>query len=165
MVSKPQIPEATVCSSVWRPTFWVAGAWGTPCKAAPGFARPALAMSECRQLCPQLPARLVLPAQLLPQWEEAAGRRGGMANHAWGRARNTGSSSSHPRLRTRLITEREQPKTSSWGAAGEPAQVPSICSPSATLHHHHLPGEDQWGPRGKTEMKKGGHGGVSSSRL
>lgn len=36
-----------------------------------------------------------------------------MANHSSGRARNMGSSLSHPRPRAQLITEREQPKTSS----------------------------------------------------
>lgn len=85
--------------------------------------------SESRQLCPRLPAHLVLPAQPLPQREDATERRrGGMANHCWGRAGNTGFSSSHPKgtVDNHKGTTQEQ--------------LPSICSPSMTLHR--LPGED-----------------------
>lgn len=108
-------------------------------------ALPSLA-PERRQLCPRLPARLVLPAQPLPQREEAAGRRGGMANRVWGRAGNTGSSSSHPRPRARSITKKELLKISDGDTAAEPAQVLSIRPPAASLHHRRLPREDQQVP-------------------
>lgn len=110
---------------------------------------------ERRQLCPRLPACLVLPAQPLPRREEATGRRGGMANHGQGRTGNTGSSSSHPRPRARSITERELLKTSGRGTVAEPIQVLSIHSPNASLHRH-LPGKDQQVPGVKQRRRKGG---------
>lgn len=108
-------PRAVVCSGVWCPTFQAAGAQGKPCEAGGGFAHPALLVLEHRQLCPTLPAWLVLPVQPLPQLlgrgHQEKGRDG------LRRARNTGSSLSQPRPRAQLITKREQPKTSSQARA------------------------------------------------
>lgn len=84
---------------------------------------PALHALPCQRRSTGSSARRCLPgwfclSSLCPSSrEEDTRRRGGMANRSSGRARNTGSSLSHPRPRAQLITKREQPKTSSQARA------------------------------------------------
>lgn len=72
-----------------------------------------------RQLCPQLPACQVLPAQPLPQQKQAAGRRGGMANRGWRKSREHGLQLVSPQTEDTVdnqegITQKQRPGQPQW---------------------------------------------------